>query len=66
MESASGPAAKGAILRDLLSRCECRTAKYVVKVLSGELRIGLREGLLEAAIAELSIGRGRTSRWPAC
>ena len=28
------------------------TAKYVVKVLTGELRIGLREGLLEAAIAE--------------
>ena len=27
------------------------TAKYIVKVLTGELRIGLREGLLEAAIA---------------
>ena len=52
MEAASGPAAKGAILRDLLARCDCRTAKYIVKVLAGELRIGLREGLLEAAIAE--------------
>src|SRR5450756_1172493 len=29
-----------------------RQAKYVVKILTGELRIGLREGLLEAAIAE--------------
>ena len=28
------------------------TAKYIVKVLGGELRIGLREGLLEAAIAK--------------
>ncbi len=59
METASGPAAKGAILRDLLARCDCRTAKYVVKVLTGELRIGLREGLLEAAIAE-AFGRPRS------
>jgi DNA ligase 1 len=51
IEAASGPAAKGAILRDLLSRSDPLTAKYVVKVLSGELRIGLREGLVEAAIA---------------
>ena len=51
IEAASGPAAKGAILRELLSRSDPLTAKYVVKVLSGELRIGLREGLVEAAIA---------------
>jgi DNA ligase-1 len=51
IEAAPGAAAKGAIFRDLLSRCDCRTSKYVVKVLTGELRIGLREGLLEAAIA---------------
>src|SRR5689334_21881134 len=52
IEVASGPAAKGAILRDLLARSEPLTAKYLVKVLSGELRIGLREGLVEAAIAK--------------
>ena len=52
IEAASGPAAKGAILRDLLSRADPLTAKYIVKVLSGELRIGLREGLVEAAIAK--------------
>jgi DNA ligase-1 len=52
IEAASGPAAKGAILRDLLSRSDPLTAKYVVKVLTGELRIGLREGLVEAAIAK--------------
>jgi ATP-dependent DNA ligase len=51
MEAASGPAAKGAILTELLARCDPLTAKFVVKILSGELRIGLREGLLEAAIA---------------
>lgn len=51
IEAASGPARKGAIFRSLLARSDPRTAKYVVKVLTGELRIGLREGLLEAAIA---------------
>ncbi len=52
IERASGPAAKSAILRDLLGRSDPLTAKYIVKVLSGELRIGLREGLVEAAIAK--------------
>jgi DNA ligase 1 len=52
IEAASGATAKGALFAALLARCDCLTAKYVVKVLTGELRIGLREGLLEAAIAE--------------
>jgi DNA ligase-1 len=52
IQAATGSAAKGAILAALLKRCDALTAKYVVKILTGELRIGLREGLLEAAIAE--------------
>jgi DNA ligase-1 len=52
IETASGPAAKAAILRDLLARSDPLTSKYIVKVLGGELRIGLREGLVEAAIAK--------------
>ncbi len=51
IESASGPARKSAILRALLERTDPLTAKHVVKVLGGDLRIGLREGLVEAAIA---------------
>jgi DNA ligase-1 len=51
IEAASGPARKSAVLRDLLVRSDPRTAKAIVKVLGGELRIGLREGLVEAAIA---------------
>jgi DNA ligase-1 len=51
IEAAPGGARKGAIFGALLERCEPLTAAYVVKVLTGELRIGLREGLLEAAIA---------------
>lgn len=48
---ARGPAAKGAALRTLLERCDPLSARSVVKILSGDLRIGLREGHLEAAIA---------------
>ncbi|MFL5674564.1 MAG: ATP-dependent DNA ligase [Chloroflexota bacterium] len=52
IESASGPARKSAILRELLERSDPMTAKGIVKILSGDLRIGLREGLVEAAIAK--------------
>jgi DNA ligase-1 len=52
IEQASGPAAKSGILRGLLARADPLTARYIVKVLSGELRIGLREGLVDAAIAK--------------
>ncbi len=52
IERASGPAAKGAIFADLVRRSPPATARGIVKVLSGDLRIGLREGLVEAAIAQ--------------
>ena len=52
IEAASGAAAKTALLRDLLLRADPQTAKSIVKVLGGELRIGLRDGLVEAAIAK--------------
>jgi DNA ligase-1 len=51
IELARGPAAKSAIFRGLIARSDPRTAMAIVKVLSGDLRIGLREGLVEAAIA---------------
>jgi DNA ligase 1 len=58
IETAAGPAAKAAVFAALLERCDPLTAQYVVKVLTGELRIGLREGLLEAALAA-AFGRSR-------
>jgi len=51
IEVASGSARKSVILRALLDRSDPLTAKYVVKVIGGDLRIGLREGLVDAAIA---------------
>ncbi|MGZ8502664.1 MAG: ATP-dependent DNA ligase [Candidatus Limnocylindrales bacterium] len=51
IEAASGAARKSALLRGLLERSDPLTAKYLVKVIGGDLRIGLREGLVDAAIA---------------
>ena len=51
-ERASGAAAKAASSRRSCGASSPRTAGAIVKVLSGELRIGLREGLLEAADRE--------------
>jgi len=51
IRSAKG-AAKAAPLEDLLRRLDARAARFVVKVIAGEMRIGLSEGLVEAAIAE--------------
>lgn len=49
---AQAVATRSGLLEALLERSSPRTAGGIVKVLSGELRIGLREGLLEAAIAK--------------
>lgn len=55
---ARGVAPKRAILRDLLARADGGAARYLVKIISGEPRIGLREGLLEDAVAR-AFGRER-------
>jgi DNA ligase-1 len=46
-----GPAAKAALLRKLLKRATPLEAKYLVKIVTGEWRIGLQESLVEEAIA---------------
>lgn len=40
------------LLQDLLRRATALEAKYVIKIISGDLRIGLRESLVEEAIAK--------------
>lgn len=44
---------KTALLTAVLSRATPLEAKYLVKLLAGDLRIGLREGLVEDAIARV-------------
>src|ERR1700676_1484111 len=47
-----GPAAKQALLEDTLGRLSALEAKYFIKVATGELRIGLKESLVEEGIAK--------------
>jgi ATP-dependent DNA ligase len=47
-----GPTQKRPLLEDLLSRAGPLEAKYIVKIITGDLRIGLRESLVEEAIAQ--------------
>ncbi|CAN5619091.1 hypothetical protein BH18VER1_BH18VER1_12900 [soil metagenome] len=51
LQQARGPIAKTELLQARLARLSAREGQYVVKILTGDLRIGLREGLLEEAIA---------------
>jgi DNA ligase 1 len=48
---ARGPIAKAKLLRERFSVLSAREGEYVVKILTGDLRIGLREGLVEEAIS---------------
>ena len=49
--AARGPAAKASLLRSLLEQATPLEAKYIVKIISGDLRIGMKESLVEEAIA---------------
>ncbi|HSS62431.1 MAG TPA: ATP-dependent DNA ligase [Candidatus Limnocylindrales bacterium] len=44
--------AKAAPLESMLRRMDPESARFFIKIISGEMRIGLSEGLVEAAIAE--------------
>jgi ATP-dependent DNA ligase I len=46
-----GPIAKKDLLKTRFANLTAREGQYVVKILTGDLRIGLREGLVEEAIA---------------
>jgi DNA ligase-1 len=52
LQRARGPIAKAKLLQDRFSILSAREGEYVVKILTGDLRIGLREGLVEEAIAK--------------
>jgi DNA ligase-1 len=45
-------AAKAAPLESMVRRLDPEAARFFVKIISGEMRIGLSEGLVEASIAE--------------
>jgi ATP-dependent DNA ligase I len=45
-------AAKSTLLKSLLERATALEVKYILKIITGELRIGLKESLVEEAIAK--------------
>jgi DNA ligase 1 len=45
-------AAKAGVLQSLLERATALEAKYLLKIITGELRIGLKESLVEEAVAK--------------
>ncbi len=49
--STRGPAAKAGQVRELLAQATALEGKYLIKIMTGELRIGLKESLVEEAIA---------------
>ncbi|MDQ3624492.1 MAG: DNA ligase, partial [Verrucomicrobiota bacterium] len=51
LHRARGPLAKTELLQQRLSALTALEASYVVKILTSDLRIGLKEGLVEEAIA---------------
>jgi DNA ligase 1 len=51
LQQRRGPIAKKELLQERLSMLSAREGQYVVKILTGDLRIGLREGLVEEALS---------------
>ncbi|HYG33534.1 MAG TPA: ATP-dependent DNA ligase [Clostridia bacterium] len=51
LQAARGPLAKKPLLEANLKKCTPLEAKYLVKIITSDLRIGLKEGLVEEGIA---------------
>lgn len=52
LAAASTPSEKKSVLVDLLRKVDGQGARFIVKILQSEVRIGLQEGLVESAIAK--------------
>ncbi len=52
LSRASGPTQRQELLSQSLRRCDPTEARFLVKILTGNLRIGLKDGLVEEAVAQ--------------
>ena len=52
LHEARGPLAKTPILTGVLQNCTGAEAKFLVKIITGDLRIGLKQGLVEEAVGQ--------------
>ena len=60
LAATSGTREKGAVLAALLRKVDAQGARFIIKILQSETRIGLQEGLVESAIAK-AFGRPLTA-----
>jgi DNA ligase-1 len=51
LSEASGPVKRQALLEAVFARCSALEASYITRILTSDLRIGLKEGLLEEGVA---------------
>lgn len=51
LHKARGPHQKTDVLKEQLSRIDALSASYLIRIVTGDFRIGLKEGLVEEAIA---------------
>lgn len=51
VSTARGPSAKIPLLTETFKSCSPNEARYLAKIITGDLRIGLKEGLVEDAVA---------------
>lgn len=52
LAAARGPTGKVPLLSEAICRCGAVEVRYLTKILTGDLRIGLKEGLVEEAVAQ--------------
>ena len=57
-----GPLEKKALLMERLTRLDPLAAKYLIKMITGDLRIGLKQGLVEEALAAAFGGAAESVR----
>ncbi len=63
---ARGPAPKQRILLDLLRRATPDEAKYLIKLATGDMRTGVKQSLVEEAIAEAYTATTAACAAPTC
>lgn len=63
LAATSGTKKKTEIVAQMLARCNALEAKYIVKLLSGDLRIGLKESAVEDAIARVANEKVAQVQW---
>lgn len=61
LATARGAAAKEAIVKTLLARASALEVKYLIKLMLGDMRIGVKDAQVEEAVAATSVGDAKAA-----